>query len=275
MLRRLVRHRSAMVGLALTILLVVVALTAQWIAPHDPLRQDLVRALQPPSLRNPLGTDEFGRDILSRILFGARISIQVGVLVVVLSGTIGVVLGVVAGYFEGWVDQVISRAIEILLAFPALLLTIAAITVLGPSLINALLAIAFANVPRYARIARATVLSQKRREYVEAARTVGAGHLRIMVMHLLPNVLTPIIVLASLGVAGAILTAASLSFLGLGAQPPEPEWGAMLSSGRSYMRRAWWLTFFPGLAIMLTVFGINLFGDGLRDILDPRSKGSS
>jgi peptide/nickel transport system permease protein len=259
-----------MIGLCITILLVILAITAPWIAPYDPIRQDLRQALQPPSARHLLGSDEFGRDILSRILHGAMISLQVGIIVVMLSGSIGVTLGVVAGWFESWPDQVISRAIEILLAFPALLLTIAAITVLGPSLINALLAIAFANVPRYARIARGTVLSLKRREFIESARAIGAGNVRIMAVHLLPNIMTPIIVLASLGVAGAILTAASLSFLGLGAQPPDPEWGAMLSTGRTFIRRAWWLTMFPGLAIMITVLGINLLGDGLRDLLDPR-----
>lgn len=269
--RRLLHHRSASVGLAITVLLVLVAVFGPWIAPYDPIRQDLRLALAPPTGAHLFGTDEYGRDILSRILYGAMISLKVGITVVVLSGTVGTTLGVVAGYFESWPDQVISRAIEVLLAFPALLLTIAAITVLGPSLMSALIAIAFANVPRYARIARGSVLSMKRREFVEAARAVGAGPARIMARHLLPNIMTPIIVLASLGIAGAILTAASLSFLGLGAQPPEPEWGAMLASGRTNMRRAWWITFFPGLAIMVTVLGINLLGDGVRDILDPKT----
>ncbi len=274
-LNRLAHHPSALVGLIITVTLVVLAVAAPLIAPHDPIRQNLGLALRPPSPTNPLGTDEFGRDIASRILYGATISLQVGALVVLLSGTIGVVLGLLAGFYERWIDQVISRAIEVLLAFPGLLLTIAAVTVLGPSLVNALLAVAFANIPRYARITRGAVLAQKHRDYVDAARAIGARDKRLILVHILPNVAAPIVVVASLGVASAILTTSSLSFLGLGAQPPDPEWGAMLATGRTYMRRAWWLTMFPGLAIMVTVLAINLVGDGLRDILDPRGQRGS
>ena len=274
-MRRLVRHRSAMVGLSITGLLAIIAVLAPAIAPFDPLEQNLRAALLPPSTSHWMGTDEFGRDIFSRILYGASISLEVGLLVVFVSGTVGVTLGLLAGYFEGWVDAVISRGIDILLAFPGLLLAIAIVTVLGASLVNALIAISIANIPRYARVTRGVVLSQKQRDYVAAARALGSGHARILLLHVLPNISAPIIVLASLGVATAILTAASLSFLGLGAQPPEPEWGAMLSSGRSYIRRAWWVTVFPGLAIMVTVLALNLFGDGLRDVLDPKTKARS
>ena len=273
LLRRFLRHRSAMVGVAILLVLIVAAIAAPALAPFDPLKQNLRQALAPPGAEHLLGTDEFGRDILSRILYGARISLRVGVMVVALSGTIGVVLGMVAGYYEGQIDAVISRALDVLLAFPSLLLAIAIITVLGPSLINALFAIAIAQVPRYARVTRGVTLAQKQRDYVDAARALGGSSPRIMFGHLLPNVIAPVVVLASLGVATAILTTASLSFLGLGAQPPEPEWGAMLSTGRSYMRQAWWITLFPGLAIMVTVLAINLFGDGLRDILDPKTHG--
>lgn len=271
LIKRFLRHRSAMVGVTILLILIILAIAAPAIAPFDPLKQNLRQGLAPPSAEHPLGTDEFGRDILSRILYGARISLRVGVMVVLLSGTIGVLLGMVAGYYEGRIDTIISRAVDILLAFPSLLLAIAVITILGPSLINALFAIAIAQVPRYARVTRGVTLSQKQRDYVDAARALGGSPPRIMFIHLLPNVIGPVVVLASLGVATAILTTASLSFLGLGAQPPEPEWGAMLSTGRSYMRQAWWITLFPGLAIMITVLAINLFGDGLRDVLDPKT----
>lgn len=270
--KRLVRHRSALVGVIGTFVLVLLALLAPLIAPHDPLEQSLRAALTPPGPQYWMGTDEFGRDILSRILYGARISLRVGVLVVLISGTIGVTLGLLAGYFGGWIDSAISGATDVLLAFPGLLLAIAIVTVLGPSLVNALFAIAIANIPRYIRVTRGVVLAQTQRDYVDASRALGARSPRIMFRHILPNILAPVIVLASLGIASGILTAASLSFLGLGAQPPEPEWGAMLSTGRSYIRRAWWITFFPGLAIMLTVLALNLVGDGLRDILDPKTR---
>ena len=271
-LRKLARHRSAMVGLVITAIIAALALLAPLIAPHDPLHQNLRQALAPPSATHWMGTDEFGRDIFSRILFGAGISLQVGLLVVFVSGVSGVILGLLAGFYGGWVDMVISRAIEILLAFPGLLLAIAIVTILGPSLVNALIAISIANIPRYARVTRGVVLAEKQRDYVAATRALGSRDGRLMFRHVLPNILAPIIVLATLGIASAILTAASLSFLGLGAPPPEPEWGAMLSTGRSYIRRAWWITVFPGLAIMITVLAFNLFGDGLRDILDPKTK---
>lgn len=265
------QHHSGVIGLFLLVILVIVAVGAPVIANHDPLKQNLRLALHPPNSEYWFGTDEFGRDIFSRIVYGAIISLEVGIMVVVLSGVIGVTLGLIAGFYGGWLDSLISRAIDILLAFPGLLLAIAVVTVLGPSLVNALLAVSFGNIPRYTRVTRAAVLAQKENEYVDSARAVGASNARIIIKHVLPNIFAPVAVIASLGVGIAILTTASLSFLGLGAQPPEPEWGAMLSTGRSYIRRAWWVTVFPGFAIMTTVLGINLFGDALRDVLDPKT----
>jgi peptide/nickel transport system permease protein len=247
-----------------------VAVFAPQIAPYDPNQQEILNALAPPSLAHPLGTDHVGRDVLSRIIVGSRISLSVGLLVVVVSGVVGVLLGLAAGYYESWPDAVISRIIDVLMAFPSFLLALAVLTVLGPSLTNAMIAVAIAQIPTFTRVMRGTVLSEKQKDYVLAARVIGAGNPRIMLRHLPINTAAPIIVLATLNVAGAILTTAALSFLGLGAQPPTPEWGAMLSRGRSFMRTAWWLTVFPGLAIMVTVFALNLLGDGLRDILDPR-----
>lgn len=270
-LRSLSRHRSAMIGLVTLTLLLLVAVFAPILAQHDPIEQNLRQALEGPSSTHLLGTDQFGRDILSRILYGARISLFIGFLVVGVSGTFGVLFGVLAGFYEGWIDNTISRLIDIALAFPGILLSVAVVTVLGPSLLNALIAVAIANIPNYARVTRGSVLSSKQNDYILAARASGVGNYRLMFKHLLPNIMAPIIVLSSLGLATAILVASSLSFLGLGAQPPTPEWGAMLSGGRDYIYRAWWLTTFPGVAIMITVLAVNLVGDGLRDVLDPRT----
>ncbi|MGQ0571224.1 MAG: nickel transporter permease [Armatimonadota bacterium] len=267
---RLWRHPSALAGLLLLSVILLVAVFAPVLTLHSPVRQDLSSALSPPSRAHPFGTDEFGRDILARVMFGARISLTVGLLVVLIAMVGGVLLGLLAGYYGGWTDEVISRAIEILLAFPGFLLALAVLAMLGPSLTNAMLAVAISSMPAFARVVRGTVLSERSRDYVHAARALGCGDSRILLRHLLPNVGSAIFVLATLRVGTAILTTASLSFLGLGAQPPTPEWGAMLAMGRSYIRRAWWLTFFPGLAIALTVLALNLLGDGLRDILDPR-----
>ncbi len=268
--RQLRRNPAAMTGLAIIIALIVIAIFAPFIAPYDPLQQNFRKALQPPSAEHLFGTDDVGRDILSRVIYGARISLRVGLIAVSISLSLGVLLGLIAGYYGGWVDTLISQVTDILLAFPGLLLALAIIAVLGPSLFNVMIAVGIGNIPVYIRVTRASTLSVRERDYVLAARTIGCRETGIMLRYVLPNVVPPILVLATLGVAGAILTAAGLSFIGLGAQPPTPEWGAMLTQGRQYLQRAWWFTLFPGLAIMVTVLAINTFGDALRDALDPR-----
>jgi peptide/nickel transport system permease protein len=234
------------------------------------VRQDLLGALAPPSRAHLFGTDQFGRDILARVMFGARVSLTSGLLVVLLAMLTGVPLGLIAGYYGGSTDQVISRGIDILLAFPGFLLALAIVSVLGPSLTNAMLAVAISSIPVFTRVVRGSVLSEKAREYILAARALGCGRGRIIFRHLLPNIMGPILVLATLRIGTAILTTAMLSFLGLGAQPPTPEWGEMLATARPYIRQAWWLTLFPGMAITVTVLAVNLLGDGLRDVLDPK-----
>ncbi|MBI5166465.1 MAG: ABC transporter permease [candidate division NC10 bacterium] len=263
------RNRLALFGGWTVVLFLAVALLAPQLAPKDPYRQDLASSLQSPNLTYPLGTDEFGRDILSRIIFGARISLLIGVVGVSLSLLAGIVFGMVAGFFGGIWDSLIMRAMDILLSFPSILLAIAIVSALGPGLVNVMFSVGVISVPIFARIIRGSVLSLKEREFVEAARSLGASHYRIILRHLLPNCFGPVIVLSSLRVATVIITASGLSFLGLGAQPPTPEWGAMLSHGRTYLRAAPWVATFPGLAIMVVVFGFNLLGDGLRDALDP------
>lgn len=272
MIKRLFRHKSALLGFIITLTVFVVGIAAPYIAPHDPIKQNYRTHLEPPSAEHWLGTDQYGRDVLSRIIHGANIALQISIYVVLIAGSVGVLLGFLAGYYEGWIDTFISRSVDILLAFPSLLLAIGIVTLLGPTLLNALIAVSIARIPRYVRVTRGMVLSQKQRDYIQIARAIGAGNFRIMRVHLFPNVIAPIVVLASLGMATALLATSSLSFLGLGAQPPSPEWGAMLSAGRSMIYRAWWVTLFPGLAIMITVLGINLLGDSLRDILDPKTQ---
>jgi len=273
---RLRKNKAALGGGTLLALFLVSALLAPYLAPHDPLEQDLYGRLKPPvwdlrgSREHLLGTDDFGRDILSRILYGARISLQVGLISVGISLGFGGLLGILAGYYRGVLDQVIMRGMDMLLAFPSILLAILIVAVLGPSLFNAMIAIGVVGIPEYARIVRASVLSEGSREYVQAARSLGAQDLRIIFHTLLPNCFAPILVQATLGFATAIVEAAGLSFLGLGAQPPTPEWGAMLNQARALILRAWWVITFPGLAIFLSVLGLNLLGDGLRDALDPR-----
>jgi peptide/nickel transport system permease protein len=273
--RRLLRHRGAVAGLLVILLFFGVALLAPSLSPYDPLAQNLDRRLQRPSPAHPLGTDDFGRDVLSRVMYGARISLTVGFMSVGMAVVGGLLLGLVAGlYTTGrWgrvLDIIIMRTGDILLAFPAVLLAIAIVTAFGPGLRNAMLAIAIIYLPRFIRIVRASTLVEKEQTYVEAAHALGMSHRRLLFRHLLPNVIPPVIVQATLGLAEAIIEAAALSFLGLGATPPTPEWGAMLSEGRSYLRLAPWVTFFPGMAIFLIVVSFNLLGDGLRDALDPR-----
>ncbi len=274
------QNTGAVIGLVVFILLVAIALLAPWIAPHDPARIYNGSFLIPPiwqeggDPRFIFGTDAIGRDILSRLMHGARYSLLIGAVVVVISLTGGIILGLLAGYFRGWVDALIMRVMDIILAFPSLLLALVLVTVLGPGLFNAMLAIALVLQPHFARLTRAAVIAEKNREYVTSAKVVGAGHLRQMFVTILPNCVAPLIVQATLSFSGAILDAAALGFLGLGAQPPTPEWGTMLADAREFILRAWWVITLPGLAILVTVLAINLVGDGLRDALDPKLKRS-
>jgi len=267
---RLRRNRSAVAGLVVVAILVLSAVFAPWLAPYDPYRVNLDNRLQPPGGAHLLGTDELGRDILSRLLYGARVSLWVGIVTVFASGLIGVSGGLVAGYLGGYWDAVIMRVVDIFLAFPVILLAIAIVAVRGPGLNNVLVALALVYWTAYARVARSVVLTLREEEYMWAARTLGASPPRIMVRHLLPNAVAPLVVLASLGMGTAILAEAALSFLGLGIQPPEASWGSMLNSGMQFLRDASFMTTMPGLAIFVTVLGFNLLGDGLRDALDPR-----
>jgi peptide/nickel transport system permease protein len=262
----------AWLGLLILAVLVVVALLAPYLAPYDPTAVRLAEGLSGPSIAHPLGQDKLGRDILSRIIYGARISLYVGLVTVLLSALVGTVVGAVAGYLGGLVDELVMRLIDILLAFPGILLAIALMAVLGPSLNNVVLALTLVGWVTYARLVRGQVLSLREHEFVLAARALGAGGRRIVLRHLVPNVLGPVVVQATFGIAGAIVAEASLSFLGLGAQPPTPSWGAMLNDGRAFLLIAPHLTTFPGLAIMVVVLGLNFLGDGLRDMLDPRER---
>lgn len=282
--RRLFRRLSALVGLGILVVLVIVALTAQWIAPYDPLKvligvEDVKRRDDPcihflgcpeDKPQHIAGIDGNVRDEFSRLLYGTRLSLMVGFSTVSFAIVIGTVLGALSGYFGGWIDSVIMRTMDVLLAFPSLLLAIAIVTVLGPGLINALLAIGIVSIPSYARVVRASVLSVREMDFVSATRALGGSNMQILFRRILPNALTPLIVQGTLGIATAILDAAALSFLGLGAQPPTPEWGSMLGSERNQVFTAPHLVFLPGFAIMITVLAFNLLGDGLRDALDPR-----
>lgn len=270
--RRFARNRLAVAGLVVFLLLVLSALLAPHLAPHDPNLQDWKIRLQPPSAGHPFGTDEFGRDLLSRVLYGGRVSLVAGVVPVLLGATAGTLVGLVAGYMGGRWDQVLMRLLDVLLAFPMIFLALAIVGTLGPGLLNAMLAVAVVSLPGYARLVRGQVLTLREREYVAAAQAAGASHGRVLMRHLLPNILSPLLVQATLSVGSAILTTASLSFLGLGTQPPTSDWGEMLASGRQYLPEAWWLAVFPGLFVMLAVLSVNLLGDGLRDYLDPKAQ---
>jgi len=269
-LRRLFRNKLAIIGMVILGIFVFCAIFAPWIAPYDPIAQNVTRRREPPSWEHPFGLDEVGRDLLSRVIYGARVSLYVGVASVSLAIIAGTLIGAISGYAGGWIDNVVMRIMDIMLAFPSLLLAIAIVAILGPGLLNMLYAIAFVSIPAYARIIRASVLAAKEMDYTLAARAIGCSSSRILFRHIMPNCLTPIIVQGTLGIATAILDAAGLSFLGLGAQPPTPEWGAMLGQGRGSVFTAPHVVIFPGLAIMLSVLGFNLLGDGLRDALDPR-----
>jgi len=267
---RLRRSPSAMIGLALIVLLLFLALTADYVASQGIDDQSLRKGLLAPGGEFPLGTDEFGRDMLSRIIHGSRVSLKVGIIATGISAVIGIVLGAIAGYFGGRIDYLIQGLVDISWAFPTVLLAIFLIAVLGPGLVNVMIAVGLVYWGGFARVVRGQVLSLREWEFITAARAIGANDLRIMFRHIMPNIVAPVIVMCSLMMADAILIEATLSFLGMGAQPPTPSWGSILSDGRTYMILAPWVTIFPGIAIMLTVLGFNLLGDGLRDALDPR-----
>ncbi len=262
-------NRGALAGLTVLLLLVLLAFCAPLAAPYDPTAPSTLH-LRPPQSAHLMGTDVFGRDILARVIWGSRISLVIGLVSVSIAAGCGMVLGLLAGFYRGAPDAVIMMMMDIMLAFPGILLALSIIAMLGPSLRNVMIAVGISSVPVYTRVVRGGVLSARESAYIEAARVIGCRNRRVMFLHLLPNVITPVIVLSTLSVATAILTAAGLSFLGLGAQPPTPEWGAMVSDGRQYLRTAWWVSTGPGLIIMLTVLAINQVGDGLRDALDPR-----
>jgi len=273
-------NRGAVIGLFVFVALVLTAILAPLIAPHSPFQQYRDAVLLPPAwleggnMSYLLGTDPVGRDILSRLIYGSQYSLFIGVFVTTLSLTSGILIGVIAGYYRGWVDTVIMRLMDIILAFPSLLLALVLVAILGPGLINGMIAIALVLQPHFVRLTRAAVMTEKTRDYVTASRLAGAGPLRLMFRTILPNCTAPLIVQATLSFSNAILDAAALGFLGMGAQPPAPEWGTMLAEAREFILRAWWVVTFPGLAILITVLAINLMGDGLRDALDPKLKRS-
>ncbi|MDF1635761.1 ABC transporter permease subunit [Mycoplana sp. MJR14] len=274
------RNKGAVIGLVIFLIILFVAIFAPFVAPHSPSIQNRELLLMPPvweqggSWGHILGTDAVGRDILSRLIYGARFSLFIGLVVVTLSVISGVLIGLVAGYFRGRIDTFIMRIMDIILAFPSLLLALVLVAVLGPGLLNAMIAISLVNQPHFVRLTRAAVMTERTKDYVVGSKVAGAGTLRLMFLTILPNCLAPLIVQATLAFSAAILDAAALGFLGMGAQPPTPEWGTMLAEAREFIQRAWWVVTFPGLAILITVLAINLMGDGLRDALDPKLKRS-
>lgn len=268
-LRHFRRSRLALFSVAVIVLIILLSLGASYISSSNPVGRDAQNRLLPPSLTNPMGTDELGRDVFTRVLYGGRISLQVGFFSIALSTLIGVPLGLMAGYIGGKVDNIIMRLMDLILAFPGLILIIWLVGLVGSSVTNVIFAIALFSLPTYARLTRGVTLSAQNAEYVIAAQGMGAGSLHIMVFHILPNIISSLIVVSTLGVSGAIITGASLSFLGLGVRPPTPEWGAMLSDGRAFLRNAWWISFFPGAVITIVVLALNIVGDAIRDAADP------
>ena len=269
---RFLRNRLAVAGMVVIVTLLLVAAFAPWIATHDPLAQTLAERLEPPSAAHWFGTDQIGRDLFSRVVYGSRITIYIVLLVTIIVAPIGLLIGTIAGYFGGRIDVALMRITDIFLAFPGLVLALAFVAALGPGLENAVIAIALTNWPGFARLARAETLIIRSSDYIAASRLQGASPARIIIKHVMPMCLPSVVVRMALSMAGVILTAAGLGFLGLGAQPPSPEWGAMLSAGRRFMLDHWWMPTFPGLAILLISLAFNLFGDGLRDVLDPRNE---
>lgn len=269
-LRLLSRNPSAVAGGVIIAAMVLIAIGAPFIAPYDPIRISLSERLSAPSTAHLFGTDEMGRDILSRVMHGARISLRIGVLVIVIAGGLGALIGAVAGYLGKQTDNIIMRVMDVILSFPPLVLAMAMAAALGPNLNNAIVAVAFVMIPKFARMVRGEALAVKERQFIAAARASGAGNLWIILHHILPNCFSSVIILGTLILGETILIAASLSFIGLGAQPPTPEWGAMISVGRKFLMEQWWYPTFPGLFILVTVIGFNILGDALRDVLDPR-----
>jgi peptide/nickel transport system permease protein len=268
----LMKNKLAVTGGVLVFLVFVLSIFAPWIAPHKPAAIDINNILVGPSFSHPLGTDDLGRDVLSRMLWGGRISLEVGFVAVGIATIIGIILGSIAGYYGGWIDSLIMRAVDIMLSIPTIFLVLAVIAILEPSILNIMIVIGLTSWMEPARLIRAEFISLKEREFVLAARAIGATDGRIIIRHVLPNGLSPILVSATMGIGGAILIESALSFLGLGVQPPTPSWGSLLSSGKDNIEIAWWLSAFPGLAILITVLGYNLLGEGLRDAFDPRQR---
>jgi len=269
-LRKALRNPPALLGIFLILAFFFLAILAPFIATHDPLAIDVFNRFQPLSKRHLLGTDELGRDVFSRVIYGTRLTLQAGVTIVGIAFVVGTILGAIAGFWGGWTETLIMRTVDVFMSFPALILALAVAAALGPSLIHAVIALSVVWWPWYTRLVRGQILSVKESVYVEAGKALGASSVRLLFRHVLPNCISPIVVLATLDMGYAILTAAGLSFIGVGAQPPSPEWGAMLSTGRSYITTAWWYPTFPGIALSLIVLGFNLLGDGFRDLLDPR-----
>ena len=268
--QRFKRNKLALSGAIFILTLAVIALFAPWIASQNPLQQDILSRLTPPSGQHLLGTDDLGRDLFSRVIYGTRVSISVGFVAIGIAILIGTILGLGAGFFGGWVDSLIMRIVDVMLCFPTFFLILMVIAFLKPSIFNVMVVIGITSWPSLTRLVRGETLSIREREFVQSAKVLGLSNLRIMFIHILPNVLAPILVTATLGVGGAILTESALSFLGLGVQPPMPSWGNILTAGKDYLSIAWWLTFFPGVAILVTVLAFNLLGEGLRDVFDPR-----
>jgi peptide/nickel transport system permease protein len=269
---RVFRRRAAQIGLAITLVFLAMTVLAPLVAPYDPYDQDLSSALSPPSLDHLFGADQYGRDVLSRVMYGTRTALLAVVVADGLALVMGCAAGLVAGFFGGWVDAVVMRVVDVLLAFPYLLLALIIVAALGPGLTNSMTAIGIVYTPQYARLIRGQVLAVRQADYVRAARALGSWRVRIMLRHVLPNSFTPILVMATLQAGSVVVETAGLSFLGLGAQPPSPDWGALLADGQSYFLTAWWIATFPGLAIFVVVIGFNLLGDALRDHFDPRRK---
>ncbi len=274
MLQRIVENRAMLAGGLIIFLFVFTAIFTSWLSPFDPFAQSIRLRLRPPGDPHWLGTDGYGRDILSRIIWGSRISLTVGVVAVAIGATLGILVGLVAGFFGGGVDNLLMRIIDILLVLPTILLALVIVAMLGPGVFNLMIAVGIANAPRFARVIRAEVLAVKQMVFVNAASALGASSIRLMARHILPNILASILVLSTLRIAQAITTEASLSFLGLGVPPPTPTWGSMIADGRIYLRTSPWVAIIPGIMIMLIVMAFNLFGDGLRDLLDPKLRGS-